>query len=735
MDLLTMYLLNNVLLFLSVIFLATLCGLGLLQLFGLRDFQQRLLLAPSMALAVSGIFVALVVLFGIPVGGATSIFWVLWMVFAIYGALHVRSALIDLDRGYILWISILLTMLVSGGFIYYGVSDYLGSSVLDGWSYVSFGEYLRQYPKGTEGGLAPMYQYAAHLSGTRYVASAMLAVLIPPWSVGIDTQMTVGPLLILSIFSFALSVAYAAQMANQRGLDTPAWLAVLFGVVGGWVPHALHMNNYDNLLALPFAPALFALASDRNLNSSGQIFLPAIFIAASIYIYPELSPLIIAAYGVVAVEGFLSSRSGYKNGTDKRIQLFKYAMIAVMALVIVSPYLRDAMHYFGRQLSSTARLAGRPGEGIMPSLLDSARVWGGMWGLGSKDWGIIVGVLLGQIAFFGVVTAATKKYFSIILYLVLIGALFVVMVMLKHYDYGAYKVLLLGWWAIAIVLAAGAKGIWGVVPSSNMAIQKTLQIAIIAIFLGATNLWLTQQYIWVRGYTYKTATGTREARDAVLNIQGPVQVSVSDPTLNAWLVYQLRGAKVLFTEFHGYMDQPHVRPLMARSMAPSQNEIQYLLADINKITTGKVMWKSDTLKLVKSTFVQQLPDIAIHAPNGREILDGKPFFWLGREPASIIITAPESRVVRIDLAANVGPSVGSLVKDYPNVFIENAGKQLLEFDAKSARTHTVRFALTPGSNTLVFRQDYAGNVVPNQNGDPRTLLVGIKIVKMIVDDE
>lgn len=729
-----LHLISNALLFLLIICSVTLCGLGLLQLCGLRGFQQRIFLAPGMALAVSGILVAFIVILGIPVGTASPIIWLLWIVFASYGALHVRSALIDLGHQYILWISVLVTLLVSGGFLWYGVLDYLGSPSPDGWSYVSFGEYLRQYPKGTEGGLAPIYQYASHLSATRYVSSAILAALVPPWSVGVDTQMTVGPLLIWSIFSFSLSVAYAAQMANQRGLDTPVPLAVFFGVLA-WVPHALHANNYDNLTALSFAPALFALALDRNLNRYGQIFLPAIFVAASIYFYPELSPLIIAAYGAVAVEDFFLARPENTNGANKRNQLLKYAGIVVVTLVVVSPYLRDAIYYFSQQMSATTALSGRPGEGLIPGLLDDERVWGEMWGFGSKSGEIVIGLLLSLIVLIGAGIAFARKYFSILLYLMLIGALFEVMVEVKHYDYGAYKILLLGWWAVAIVLAAGTKSIWSVASISNVVVKSFLRIAIILIVFCTISLWLTQQYKWARRYAYKTANEIREARD-VVKYNGIVQVSVSDRTLNAWLVYQLRDARAFFTEFHGYMDQAHVRPLMARSKIPNQDEIQYILTDANSFATGDLVWKNGLFKLVKGAPDQQPPQIAVIAPNGQEVSGGVPFFWIGRESVSVVLTTPRQKMVHIDFEAIVGPSVGASVKNYPKIFIERDGQQLLSFDAtQTAKTHTIRMSLSTGSNTLFFRHGYTGKVVPNGNGDPRTLLVGIKLNSVIVDDE
>jgi hypothetical protein len=380
------------------------------------------------------------------------------------------------------------------------------------------------------------------------------------------------------------------------------------------------------------------------------------------------------------------------------------------------------------------QMAGRPGEGMMPNLINPNCVWGAMWGLSSKGVGTILGVFLGLIAFLGVRVAVVKKYFSIGIYLIFIGVLFIGMITLKHYDYGAYKILLLGWWAIAIVLSAGARSIWTAVSSFNKPFKKLLRIIITTIIFTTFSIWVAQQYSWMRGYKYKTATGTRAVRDYVLRNHGAVQVSVSDVILNAWLVYQLRDAKVLFSEFYGYMDQPHVIPLMARSMVPITNEIQYLLSDIDRFTVGEIVWRSDSLKLIRYAPEQQPPEVAIYSPNGREVVGDMPFFWLGREEASIVLTTTKPKVVSFHFEAFVGPSVSALIKDYPMVSLESVGRQLFRFDTQKAATYTVRIILSSGKNTIIFRPDYNGTVVPNKNGDPRILLVGIKLLKVIVDD-
>jgi len=728
------HLLTNALLSAIIIFFTILCGLGLLQILRVQELKLRILLAPSLTLAVSAILVALVVVFEIPAGRASFIIWIFWVVFAIYGSIYLRSALIDLEEKSSLLIPIFATFLVSGGYLWYGLFDYLGSPALDGWSYVSFGEYLRLYSKGVEGGLAPLYQYASHLSHTRFVASAMLGVLIPPWSSGVDTQMTVGPLLIVSIFSTATALAYVAHVTSQRGLEAPVWLVVFFGVVGGWLPHALRSNNYDNLLSLPLTPLLFGLGCDRKLNSFAQLVLPAIVIAASIYVYPELSPLIIVAYCLVIVEDIIFVRLGNQKDNRYRAQITKYILVTVIVLFIVSPYLRESIIYFSNQLSSTTKITERPGEGIMPGLLSIVEVWGLMWGLSSKGLSIAIGVFLFTIAIIGASEYFRKKCFALIAYLLIITVLFIVMVTIKHYDYGAYKILLVGYWSVAIVLSGGSKFILSTSFFPNKIIRYASRISIIVIIFAAFYIWLVQQYQWINEYRYKRAADFREAKNSVEKPHGVVQVLVSEPILNAWLVYILRDTKVIFSEFNGYMHQAHVLPLMLRSKVPDQRNIEYLLTERNTVSVGDLIWQNNLFKLIKGRPEEQPPQITISASNGNEALDGLPFFWIGRESASIMLTTSNPKGATIVFEAVIGPSVGDQRKEYPNICVESLQKQLLKFDMQSTRGYTGHIKLLKGLNTLVFRPEYSGIIVPNGNGDPRILLVGIKVLKVTADE-
>jgi hypothetical protein len=76
----------------------------------------------------------------------------------------------------------------------HGFGVYQGTPHPDAWSYTVFSAYLWDYPRLTDGGLAPVYQWASHLSLTRYVSPAEMGWLATATQEG-DTQAAYGLLL------------------------------------------------------------------------------------------------------------------------------------------------------------------------------------------------------------------------------------------------------------------------------------------------------------------------------------------------------------------------------------------------------------------------------------------------------------------------------------------------------------------------------------------------------------
>ncbi len=144
----------------------TLSGIGFGRALGLGNHPLRLMLAPPVLVAVLALMLVLCVMMGVPLHHVAPYIWAALGASAFYGALSSRALLADGTWRPIVLTAFGVSALVLGGFEWHGLSTYLGSPNQDGFTYVAFGEYLRQFPRGTEGGLAPLYQYGSHLSAS-----------------------------------------------------------------------------------------------------------------------------------------------------------------------------------------------------------------------------------------------------------------------------------------------------------------------------------------------------------------------------------------------------------------------------------------------------------------------------------------------------------------------------------------------------------------------------------------
>jgi len=78
------------------------------------------------------------------------------------------------DGALIAGIAVIVPATVLLPYLVWGFGGFAGTGHPDAWSYTVFGAYLWEFPRGTQGGLAPVYQWAANLSATRFVGPAEL---------------------------------------------------------------------------------------------------------------------------------------------------------------------------------------------------------------------------------------------------------------------------------------------------------------------------------------------------------------------------------------------------------------------------------------------------------------------------------------------------------------------------------------------------------------------------------
>lgn len=347
-------------------------GLGVMRLIGVEAEDGRGLLAPIFAIAAWTVILGVIIQAGIPIQQVRTALWMSSAAAAVFGILG--GGLRDVRTH--IWRFLLAataTAVLLNAYLIHGWGNFAGSPILDGWSYSSYGQYLYVYAKGTEGALAPLYQYAAHLSGTRFVSSALLAALQPPFCLSCDTQRSVGPFLAIAVFAFSTSCAYLAK--NVLRSPPFEFFYVVVCVLGGWLIGAIHVNNFDNILSLPIAPAIVALALFDKISTRFGEWTHALLLAAAAYIYPELLPLTVVLYGLVL------ANAARRTGSIKTYVRFA-GKVASASLLLSLPYVASLVPFFWRQLTHAIGATGpRAGEGWFPSLLRFHALPNEVWGL------------------------------------------------------------------------------------------------------------------------------------------------------------------------------------------------------------------------------------------------------------------------------------------------------------------------------------------------------------------
>ena len=710
-----------------VLLIPILSGLGIFKIIRFRSWEYEILVAPAVSIVFFGILSALTVIFGCPIVKVSPYLWILMSALALMGLLRLISDFPSRTIQSILAFSFLSTLFLGMGYILYGPFDYLGSPALDGWSYISFGQYLDKYARFTEGGLAPIYQYASHLSGTRFVASSLLALLIPPVDLAIDTQMTAGPLLLISIFSYCLSLGYIALVLQMNNLSISPYLTIFFGGVGGWIFYGLHLNNFDNLLVLPFYPLFFGVLLDKTLSYTKQIGISSIFLSAIIFIYPEMMVLMYGIMLALLLERLIN-KNLKKDEASFRALLKQFLIVSILASVITLPYLLEVFQFFINQLGIANQQFGRPGENSIPGLLNG---WMGMtlfWGLQPNLFGLIGVVTLSALGVWGVYISLAKGLYSLIFYFVILAILFAFMICFQKYDYGAYKILIIGWWVIAILTSLGFQVVLNYFGSFPYRIIQYAASVIMGTFLcGLLFIWVYQNYQRIENYPIKVSKEFRKINSFLSKNNSSVFVDLSNLSLNIWATYFLRDAKVAYSSFLGYMDQPHTKLLMIRSKTFDKNAIQYVLTESANLDINEKILVGSELKVLKVSAGKARVKIDFLAPNGLENLEGNDFFWLGKKSAMIFLTSNKAQEIQLKFETFVGPSTDGI--HFPQILIKLNDIQLKEFESSNANSYIINIPLRAGKNSLEFQTKYTNEIMANPNGDQRILFAAIKILK------
>jgi hypothetical protein len=632
-----------------------------------------------------------------------------------------------LSQYWVLGLCLLMPVIVLFPFFSNGLSDHIGSPPAELWSYVAYGQYLWENRRGAEGGLAPLYQYAAHISHARYIASATLGFFSPLFDSG-DTQLATGLLFSWALFTFGSACAFLGINQQLRPLLLASYL--LLTVVAGWIYNLIWMGNYDNAMALAYFPALIGIVLQLKVASWAWRFLAGIFVAGLLYCYPELG---VVALGCTAL---IFMYRVYHERTDWHHWLLTAVSITVLAAILTGPFLPELFTYFRGQASTLNMQPGtRPGEGAFLGLLEVKYQPSALWGLGGeyrmdahRQLRNGAGALLSVLAVIGLLRLLWQRRFSIALPLALVGVATLILLVGQQYAYGAYKMILIGWWAIGYALMLGVDWV-----AARLAIVRHTHTALVAAIVGSTLFLAPGGTNWLRSEIKDPYITTSMAQlrklQAIEQIVGNagVQLDVDNWVFNQWAVYFLRTMPIHITKYRAYMDQPHVLPYMQRSRAVPIDTTRYLLTDsvLTPDTTQgwKMIW-SVTPYYLWDKVNERAPTIEhIANLNGIEQIENQRFFWMSPDPTTLTIHSPQAGRLRLQGEFLPGPNLPGAASHRMHITTNHGFDQTLTVENGS---RALEMPVSNGETTVVMTVLDSPTTTAPLNGDSRIMVLGVK---------
>lgn len=551
-------------------------------------------------------------------------------------------------------------------YFYHGLTEYHGSLAPDIWTYMAYGEYIKAHPRGAEGGLAPLYQFATHLNQARFISRCFVAHFswLTPQR---DTQSVACIYQAWTLFVVASSVAWCWLRAGW--LRRWVGLAVFLTVVSGWVANLNWANNLDNGIALVYMPALAGCFVALRPRDWRLWLVVGALVAAALYSYQEMAPVTLAGASLFALQRLVETRREWRAWI--RGLLCSVGLFLLLFLPVGYPLL-----IFGWTQHGYVQAHGgmRPGEGFFAGLHEARYRASAIWGLGGEHrlGGVLaqsfrtgVAWLLTVTAVAGAVELGRRRRWDVLLALGLCLAGAAYWLFAKHYSYGTYKLLLSAWWLSAGLLVAAAMGItrmrrvawrWGL-------LAAWLGVAGAAVSQAFHGSVATMSTRYMRSaYQHERAPAFRAARTLAERAAGePILIAVDDWFAHQWAVYYLREVPIQIVSYRMYMAQSHVVPFMERAPQYAQDQIRFVLTE-SRVEPGhmgpgwRLVAEKGAFRLWEICGREWVLMQGVQTPNGLETYEGEPLFWMGGGTSVVRFLAGCDARVTLSLQGWVGGS-------------------------------------------------------------------------------
>ena len=506
-------------------------------------------------------------------------------------------------------------------------------------------------------------------------------------------------------------------------------------VFSGWLLSLLSTNNYDNALAISFLPGFAGISHIVKPQYKCWAFILAGLVIALIYCYPEMSPFVLGGGCLFFIQRIVS------DGRDLKPWLILVLLTGLLLVIGIAP-LHDLIFFFVQQAKAGLGSGVRPGGNAFPGLLEPSTLLMCFWGFhpgGSSFSPKIIGLwfflcsllsfILSIMAVLGIYDLFKRREWGFAATLIVLFAGSLYMIVGQEYSYGAYKLILLNWWAIAFAVILGVDKLLGF-PRRRGRLKGLITGSALCLFGLFFCLNAAMLVYKDRSLAYKSILPFKKVTE-IEGIVGsePVLVSVNGNIANEWAVYFLRNIPISLSQYRVYMAQPHVIPFMQRALEVDITKIRYALTDSKEsFPQSSLLWEGGPYYLWKLKDSRWLQPTEIRNPNGLEKLSGKPFFWIGKGDTEIDLLSTENGTAVISAEFLLGPSL----PDKPDrrlVLLTDKGYQANIIIAKNG-PQEITVPVVRGENRVILHPLDRPSVSITGSGDKRPLLIGVRGLKV-----
>jgi hypothetical protein len=711
--------------------LAALTGRGLVRLFRMTaDQRTGWLLAPVGTLLFWSLSLGVAAGVGLPIKYVAPALWGASGLLAVYG---LWRPLPDFRSALPLLLCAVLPVAVMARPFAVGLTQDCGTVALDGWTYMAGGHYLWDHPRAHGDGdgapqaaadLSLLDRVGASFNGQRYLSFTLLAYFSPLVRAG-DTCPVAALHQAWTLFSLAGAVLLF-WIADGQGA-WPAAAATAVALLGGWIATAVWGNNFDQLLALVYMPAMAAVFRLWGAHDWRRWLLLGGLLAGTWYTYPECAPFVLSGATLIALPQLWSERRAWRawmGGCGASL------LVAVLLLLpAAATLIHFAHHQYAEVLTGTRQI----GYEMYRGLLNPAFQPAAFWGLGGETYAkphtaamSVCGVALSALLVNGLFSLVQRGRWGMAMAIAFLlgGALFF---LLAHpYPYAAFKVLSMAWWCVAGALVMGATAILGRIPSRLAQRSLAAGLMLAAACLVACNQ--VQQPLWPSNYNALGAGTFRQVRLVRQITAGqPVMIAVADWLPNLLAIYHLRELPLEVGSPRAWLQDPSVVRCTGIAGKVPPDGVRYVLTDDNPTSAnsfvhyGRLVWTRKPYKLWELEPAGADAQV-IHIDNayGLSRSEAGDSMWLGPYDTTLYVRAHRPGVLRLEASFRPGPNLSGPAARLRLSTSAGYAEEVSVAEGVDSLAVPVR----AGMNRISLRPlDLAAAGPPG--GDPRTLLLEV----------